>query len=108
MSHHLRRLLLGLAEELGHQLPAPLGPVGQAAFYRQIAQADQRDSDEIEPRYATLRLSRERASAWSRVTSRVMAMAKTASLRLTTRANSLLARSSMERPSAVQTSSASS
>jgi pimeloyl-ACP methyl ester carboxylesterase len=33
-----------------------LGRDGQAAFYRQIAQADQRDTDEIEPRYPTLRL----------------------------------------------------
>jgi pimeloyl-ACP methyl ester carboxylesterase len=28
-----------------------LGPAGQAAFYRQIAQADQRYTDEVEPRY---------------------------------------------------------
>jgi len=28
-----------------------LGPAGQPAFYRQIAQGDQRDTDEIEPLY---------------------------------------------------------
>src|SRR5438309_5293888 len=33
-----------------------LGERGQAAFYRQIAQADQRYTDEIEPRYPSLRL----------------------------------------------------
>ncbi|GAA3575207.1 alpha/beta hydrolase [Amycolatopsis ultiminotia] len=33
-----------------------LGEAGQAAFYRQIAQADQRYTDEIEPRYGTLAL----------------------------------------------------
>ncbi len=32
-----------------------LGPVGKAAFYRQIAQADQAYTDEIEPLYPTLR-----------------------------------------------------
>jgi pimeloyl-ACP methyl ester carboxylesterase len=38
-------------------LTAPwLGDRGQAAFYRQIAQADQRYTDEIEPRYPTLDL----------------------------------------------------
>ena len=38
-------------------LTAPwLGDLGQAAFYRQIAQADQRYTDEIEPRYPTLDL----------------------------------------------------
>lgn len=31
-----------------------LGGAGQAAFYRQIAQADQRYTDEIEPRYAEI------------------------------------------------------
>lgn len=31
-----------------------LGEVGQAAFYRQIAQADERFTDEIEPLYASL------------------------------------------------------
>jgi pimeloyl-ACP methyl ester carboxylesterase len=36
-------------------LVAPwLGSDGQAAFYRQIAQADQRHTDEIEPRYPTI------------------------------------------------------
>lgn len=30
------------------------GPTGQAAFYRQIAQADQRLTDEVEPRYGEL------------------------------------------------------
>jgi pimeloyl-ACP methyl ester carboxylesterase len=33
-----------------------LGADGQAAFYRQIAQADQRHTDEIEPLYPTLRI----------------------------------------------------
>lgn len=33
-----------------------LGPTGQAAFYRQIAQADQAHTDEIEPRYGELDL----------------------------------------------------
>jgi pimeloyl-ACP methyl ester carboxylesterase len=38
-------------------LTAPwLGPVGQAAFYRQIAQADQRYTDEIEPLYPTMQV----------------------------------------------------
>ena len=32
-----------------------LGAVGQAAFYRQIAQMDQRYTDEIESRYAEIR-----------------------------------------------------
>ena len=31
-----------------------LGAVGKPAFYRQIAQMDQRYTDEIEPRYAPL------------------------------------------------------
>ena len=31
-----------------------LGPDGQSAFYRQIAQADQRHTDEIEPRYSEI------------------------------------------------------
>jgi len=31
-----------------------LAPAGQAAFYRQIAQGDQRDTDEIEPRYGRI------------------------------------------------------
>lgn len=39
------------------QLTGPwLGADGQAAFYRQIAQADQRHTDEIEPHYPTLRV----------------------------------------------------
>jgi pimeloyl-ACP methyl ester carboxylesterase len=33
-----------------------LGEDGQAAFYRQIAQADQRYTDEVEPLYPTLDL----------------------------------------------------
>ena len=32
-----------------------LGPEGQPAFYRQIAQMDQRFTDEIEPLYGTIR-----------------------------------------------------
>ena len=44
------------AEDL-HLLVAPwLGHAGQAVFYRQIAQADQRYTDEIQPLYATLDL----------------------------------------------------
>ena len=44
------------AEDLD-MLTAPwLGDRGQAAFYRQIAQADQRYTDEIEPLYPTLDL----------------------------------------------------
>jgi pimeloyl-ACP methyl ester carboxylesterase len=31
-----------------------LGPAGQSAFYRQIAQGDQRDTDEIEPLYGQI------------------------------------------------------
>lgn len=31
-----------------------LGPVGQAAFYRQIAQMDQRYTDEVEEQYARI------------------------------------------------------
>jgi pimeloyl-ACP methyl ester carboxylesterase len=31
-----------------------LGPIGQNAFYRQMAQADQRYTDEIEPKYRTI------------------------------------------------------
>jgi pimeloyl-ACP methyl ester carboxylesterase len=39
------------------ELGAPwLGAEGQAAFYRQIAQADQRHTDEIEPLYPTIRI----------------------------------------------------
>ncbi|RCV55012.1 alpha/beta fold hydrolase [Marinitenerispora sediminis] len=37
------------------ELRAPwLGPEGQPAFYRQIAQADQRYTDEVEPRYGDI------------------------------------------------------
>jgi pimeloyl-ACP methyl ester carboxylesterase len=46
-----------LSAEAADMLVRPwLGPAGQAAFYRQIAQADQRYTDEIEPRYPTLDL----------------------------------------------------
>jgi pimeloyl-ACP methyl ester carboxylesterase len=42
----------GLAPEQADMLVAPwLGETGQAAFYRQIAEADQRYTDEIEPLY---------------------------------------------------------
>lgn len=42
----------GLHERTRDALVEPwLGEVGQAAFYRQIAQADQRYTDEVEPRY---------------------------------------------------------
>ncbi len=45
----------GLTSEQADMLVAPwLGPTGQAAFYRQIAQADQRFTDEIEPLYPSL------------------------------------------------------
>ncbi|WRZ36356.1 alpha/beta hydrolase [Streptomyces phaeochromogenes] len=48
-----RGLLPGVLEEL----VAPwTDPAGQAAFYRQIAQADQRYTDEIQPLYPTLNL----------------------------------------------------
>lgn len=41
-----------LDRELEAALIGPwLGPVGQAAFYRQIAHGDQRDTDELEPLY---------------------------------------------------------
>jgi pimeloyl-ACP methyl ester carboxylesterase len=41
---------VGLDDELLADLVEPwLGPVGQAAFYRQIAQADRRYTDDIEP-----------------------------------------------------------
>jgi pimeloyl-ACP methyl ester carboxylesterase len=33
-----------------------LGPIGQAAFYRQIAQADQSYTDEVQPLYGSLEL----------------------------------------------------
>ena len=42
------------AELRAHLLPW-LGDEGQAAFYRQIAQMDQRYTDEVEPRYGSLR-----------------------------------------------------
>lgn len=46
-----------LAPAASDLLAAPwLGAAGQAAFYRQIAQADQRYTDEIEPRYGELDL----------------------------------------------------
>lgn len=46
-----------LATEQLDMLAGPwLGPAGQAAFYRQIAQADQRYTDEIEPLYPTIEL----------------------------------------------------
>lgn len=38
-------------EQLDHLMAPWRGSVGQAAFYRQIAQADQRFTDEIEPLY---------------------------------------------------------
>jgi pimeloyl-ACP methyl ester carboxylesterase len=44
-----------LSDEAMHIYTAPwLGPVGQAAFYRQIAQMDQRFTDEIEGLYGQL------------------------------------------------------
>jgi pimeloyl-ACP methyl ester carboxylesterase len=43
------------AEDLDTLVRPWLGPVGQAAFYRQIAQADERHTDEIESLYAQLR-----------------------------------------------------
>jgi pimeloyl-ACP methyl ester carboxylesterase len=47
----------GLTREQGDALAAPwLGEIGQAAFYRQIAQADQAYTDEIEPLYPHLDL----------------------------------------------------
>lgn len=47
----------GLGEDVLDALAAPwLGPAGQPAFYRQIAQADQHDTDEIEGRYGELDL----------------------------------------------------
>src|SRR5262249_13061654 len=46
-----------LAGEHLHMLAAPwLGAEGQAAFYRQIAQASQRYTDEIEPLYPAIEL----------------------------------------------------
>lgn len=45
----------GLSDADLDRLAAPwLGAAGQAAFYRQIAQADQRHTDDIEPRYGRL------------------------------------------------------
>jgi pimeloyl-ACP methyl ester carboxylesterase len=47
----------GLTPAQADMLVAPwLGPEGQQAFYRQIAQADQTYTDEIEPRYRELDL----------------------------------------------------
>jgi pimeloyl-ACP methyl ester carboxylesterase len=47
----------GLNERDVAQLVEPWrGADGQAAFYRQIAQADQKYTDEIEPRYAEIRM----------------------------------------------------
>jgi pimeloyl-ACP methyl ester carboxylesterase len=44
-----------LDRDIEDVLIAPwLGSVGQAAFYRQIAQGDQRDTDEIEPLYGQI------------------------------------------------------
>lgn len=45
-----------MAEDLDMLVAPWVGDVGQAAFYRQIAQADQRHTDEIEGRYSTLDL----------------------------------------------------
>lgn len=48
---------LGLTERQLDMLAEPWqGPAGQAAFYRQIAQADQAYTDEVEPRYPSLDL----------------------------------------------------
>jgi pimeloyl-ACP methyl ester carboxylesterase len=45
-----------LAEDVLRIYSSPwTGEVGQAAFYRQIAQMDQRYTDEIQPRYGELR-----------------------------------------------------
>jgi pimeloyl-ACP methyl ester carboxylesterase len=47
----------GLAERHLDMLAEPwLGPAGQAAFYRQIAQADQSYTDQVEPLYPSLDL----------------------------------------------------
>lgn len=44
-----------LEPEVQSALIAPwLGPAGQSAFYRQIAQGDERDTDEIEPLYGEI------------------------------------------------------
>jgi pimeloyl-ACP methyl ester carboxylesterase len=42
-------------EELAPYLHSWLGEIGQAAFYRQIAQLDQRYTDEVQSRYAEVR-----------------------------------------------------
>ena len=48
---------VGLTAEQSDMLAAPwLGEGGQAAFYRQIAEADQRYTDEVEPLYASIDL----------------------------------------------------
>ncbi|WP_034275448.1 alpha/beta fold hydrolase [Haloechinothrix halophila] len=48
---------VGLTLDQSDMLVTPwLGDVGQTAFYRQIAQADQAYTDEIEPRYSDLNL----------------------------------------------------
>jgi pimeloyl-ACP methyl ester carboxylesterase len=41
--------------ELEPYLMPWLGPIGQAAYYRQVAQFDERDTREIEPRYGEIR-----------------------------------------------------
>jgi pimeloyl-ACP methyl ester carboxylesterase len=47
----------GLHPAVAEELAAPwLGPVGQGAFYRQIAQSDRRWTDEIEGRYGEIGL----------------------------------------------------
>ncbi len=47
----------GLDERQTQMLVQPwLGPVGQAAFYRQIAQADQSYTDQVQPLYGSLEL----------------------------------------------------
>jgi pimeloyl-ACP methyl ester carboxylesterase len=44
-----------LDEELAPYVTPWLGTTGQAAFYRQIAQMDQRYTDEVEARYSQMR-----------------------------------------------------
>ena len=58
MGHaRLRPLVDDRRRRLADGLVAPWrGEAGQAAFYRQIAQADQRYTDEIEPLHPSLRL----------------------------------------------------
>lgn len=47
----------GLAPDVHQALVSPwLGPIGQSAFCRQIAQADQGDTDKIEPLYADIKV----------------------------------------------------